>query len=150
MIEFRRDSDWGSDSATTDKVETENEIDIEKYVESRIFICLYHISNRNQRNLKCWIFMTSIRYIDFETNCPVRLEFSIHFCDNCMNWTATRNLILWLDSKFSWMVMDIYCPEILLKSEEVRQPRSLSWLEGRGQLKFHGHRDDRVRRTWLL
>ncbi len=48
------------------------------------------------------------------------------------------------------MVLNIHCPEILLESEEVRQPRSLCWLEGRGQLKLHDHLDGRVRRAWLL
>jgi len=44
-----------------------------------------------------------------------------------------------LDFTFSSIVLNIYCPEILLKPEEVRQPCSLFGLEGRGKLKFNDH-----------
>ena len=40
----------------------------------------------------------------------------------------------------SSMVLYIYCPEILLKSEQARWPCSFFGPAGRGQLKFHDHR----------
>jgi len=55
-----------------------------------------------------------------------------------------------LDFISSSIVLRIYCPEILLKSEEAHWPCSFFGPEGRGQLKFHDHRDDRVRRARVL
>ena len=41
-----------SDVAATENTEARNNIDLEVFVEPRIVISLYHISDRNQRNLK--------------------------------------------------------------------------------------------------
>ena len=67
-----------------------------------------------------------------------------------LNRFAENRPLVLVDFLHLSMVRSIHCPEILLKSGEVRQPCSQCWLEGRGQLKFHGHWDDRVRRTWVL
>ena len=50
-----------------------------EYVESRIVNSLYHISDRNQWNLKTRIFMISIRMFDLEPNGPVNRIFQSDF-----------------------------------------------------------------------
>ena len=50
--------------APTERIETRNNIDLRVYVEPRIIISLYHISDRNQWNFQELRATITIRYID--------------------------------------------------------------------------------------
>ena len=68
-----------------------------------------------------------------------------------MNWTTSRNSFKVAFHFISLsIVLCIHCPEILLKSEGVHRPCSFFRPEGRGQLKFHDHWDNRLLRARVL